>query len=309
MVVCTRDDRNELVAAECQVLSGVAPIDGVAMDGRTDLIQRAAYQRFGVSVIAQAADFSTLCHRVATSPQVLNDFHLQVIAANTTGSERRQMLVAVADAIQWGPNLIQPQHRLVLIIHAGTFTLGEINAEPLKDYLQHDSRPHRTSISLPSRMARGLVNLLPLNTRTILDPCCGSGGIPLEGVAAGYEVYCGDLNPRMSHMTRANFRHFGYDFPVQHLDARNWQQQVDAVVTDLPHGRFSHVKEGVVEGILYHAARIARVGVFVAREDLTTLLLASGYAAVDLFRVPKQAGFIRYVHRAWTDAQHPITCR
>ena len=105
----------------------------------------------------------------------------------------------------------------------------------------------------------------------------------------------------MSYMTRANFSHFGYDCAVELMDARAWNRKVDAVVTDLPQGRYSHVQDEVIEGILTHAASIATVGVFVAREDLTVRLMGSGYTGVEVFRVPKHTGFVRYVHRAWTN--------
>lgn len=301
LVVSTRDDRNELVAAECQALSGVVPVNGVAMGGRTDFIERSAYQRFGIKVIAQAREFKGLCQLVAQSPIDLDGFHVQVLAPSRWAGSRREMVVAIADAIQCYPNLTSPRHRLVLIIQQGLFTLGKVSSEPSKGYLQHDLKPHQISFSLPSRLARALVNLLPLNAKTILDPCCGSGSIPLEAIAVGFEVFCGDWKAKMSTMTRANFKHFGYDCDVELMDARSWTRRVDAIVTDLPQGRYCHVQEGVIEGILAHAARLATVGVFVSREDITPQLQRSGYSTVEVFRVPKYTGFVRYVHRAWTN--------
>lgn len=301
LVVSTRDERNELVAAECHALSGVVPINGVAMGGRTDFIERSAYQRFGIKVIAQAREFKELCQLVAQSPIDLDGFHVRVLAPSSQAGYRREMVVAIADAIPWNPNLTSPRHRLVLVIQQGLFTLGTVSSEPSKGYLQHDLKPHRISFSLPSRLARALVNLLPLNAKTILDPCCGSGSIPLEAIAVGLEVFCGDWKAKMSYMTRANFKHFGYHCAVELMDARNWTRQVDAIVTDLPHGRYCHVQGDVIEGILTHAARLATVGVFVSREDITSQLQRSGYTTVEVFRVPKYTGFVRYVHRAWTN--------
>lgn len=306
LVVSTRDERNELVAAECQALSGVEPVNGLAMGGRTDFIKRSAYQRFGIKVIAQAGDFEALCELVSQSSLDLDGFHILVLASGSRAGDRREMIITIANAIQWNPNLTNPRHRLVLIIQEALFTLGAINSEPSKDYLRHDLKPHRISFSLPSQLARGLVNLLPLNAKTILDPCCGSGSIPLEAIAVGLEVFCGDRKAKMSYMTRANIKHFGYDCTVEQMDARNWTRQVDAIVTDLPHGRYSHVQEDVIQGILIHAASLAPVAVFVAREDMTSLLQRSGYTAVEVFRVPKQAGFVRYVHRAWTRSKTPF---
>jgi tRNA G10 N-methylase Trm11 len=72
---------------------------------------------------------------------------------------------------------------------------------------------------------------------------------------------------------------------------------VDAVVTDLPYGRHSLLTEYVMLRIFEQMTRIAGIGVYVACENLSTQMLASGYAKVEVFEVPKAKGFARYVHR------------
>jgi predicted RNA methylase len=300
LVVSNGDQRNDLVAAECAVLSGVAPTNGLAASGSTDAIWRAAYQQFGLQVIASAPTLDLLCARAAASTTVLDDFHIKTIAPSMSGAQRLTMGLAVADALQAGPNLRHPLHKLVVIKNEAHFVLGEIIAEPNRTYLQHDKKPHRTSSSLPSRLARALVNLLPLTARTILDPCCGSGSIPLEASAVGMSVLCGDSNGKMVDMANNNLQHFGYDYPVEQRDARAWTQPVDAVVTDLPYGRHSLLTEYVMLRIFKQMAQIASIGVYVACENLSTQMLASGYAHVDVFEVPKAKGFARYVHRGTT---------
>jgi predicted RNA methylase len=300
LVVSNGDQRNDLVAAECEVLSGVTPTNGLATGGSTSAVWRAAYQQFGLQVIASAPTLNLLCTRAANSTANLDDFHIKTIAPSMTGAQRLVMGLAVADALQAGPNLKHPLHRLVVIKQGLHFVLGEITAEPDKTYLQHNKKPHRTSSSLPSRLARGLVNLLPLTTRNLLDPCCGSGSIPLEASAVGMTVLCGDSNGKMVDMAEKNLRHFGYEYPVEQRDARAWTQPVDAVVTDLPYGRHSLLTEYVMLRIFEQMAQIANIGVYVACADLSAQMLASGYASVDVFEVPKAKGFARYVHRGTT---------
>ena len=84
---------------------------------------------------------------------------------------------------------------------------------------------------------------------------------------------------------------------MQLQDARAWHQPVDAIVTDLPYGKYSRVADEVVLEIFTQAAVIAPMGVFVAGMDLSAQMLAAGYAQVEVFAVPKAKGFQRYVHR------------
>jgi predicted RNA methylase len=296
VVVTIGDERNELVAAECQVLSGVAPVNGVAAGSNTAFIQRAAYQQFGLQVVASAPDLALLCAQAATLLN-LDDFKVSVIARGSNGQQRRAMGLAVAEAIQAKPNLDRPEHQLVLIEAAGHYALGEIVTEPDRSYQNHDQKPQRTSASLPSRLARALVNLVPVNAVSMLDPCCGSGALVLEACAIGLQVFCGDINANMVNKTTENLAYFGYDCCVIQQDARAWQQPVDAIVTDLPYGKYSRVADDVALGIFAQAAKLAPIGVFVAGMDLSAQMLAAGYTRVEVFAVPKAKGFQRYVHR------------
>jgi tRNA G10 N-methylase Trm11 len=115
-------------------------------------------------------------------------------------------------------------------------------------------------------------------------------------------VLCGDNNGKMVDMAENNLQHFGYDYSVEQRDARAWTQSVDAVVTDLPYGRHSLLTEYVMLRIFEQMTQIANIGVYVACEDLSSQMLASGYASVDVFEVPKAKGFARYVHRGLTAA-------
>ncbi len=300
LVISNGDVRNALVAAECRALTGVESLSGMACGGDVTGVWRSAYQQYALSVIACAANQHELSRQVAASVLPLDQFHIKVIAPGASGRHREALGLAMAEAIQADPNLSKPLHRLLLLVESDRWTLAEIIAEPDRGYLLHDKKLLHTSSSLPSRLARGLVNLLPAATSSLLDPCCGSGSIPLEARAIGLQVYCGDSNPKMAGMTRQNLDHFGYAAEVQHRDARDWQQSVDAVVTDLPYGRHCYLADDVMQDIFANAAGLAPVGIFVAGENLASQMVSAGYERVEVFAVPKGKQFQRYVHRGWS---------
>ena len=203
LVVCNRDSRNELIAVECETLTGKKPVNGIAEGGTIEFVSQAAYLRAGMRVIARG------------------------------------------------------------------------------------------------KTMRALINLVRPYAKTILDPCCGTGSILLEAQAMGLDARGGDWNPKMVGMSSRNLVHFGYDAGVELMDARDWPEPSDAIVTDLPYGKGLEASKTVIRGILERARSLAPVAVFVAGSDLTDWLRAVGYKRVELFRVPKYTGFARYVHRAW----------
>lgn len=299
--ICTRDAKNELIAAECETLTGKRPVKGIAMGGRVELIPQAAYLRAGMQVLARGETLEALVGEVAKLRLDADGFRIELlILSGRVSVQRQEVIVALANALGCcRPDLDHPRHRLLLLAQDEGLAFGEIIAEPDHSYRQHDHKPYRTSSSLPTRLARGLVNLVLPWAKTILDPCCGTGSILLEAQVMGLRAMGGDWNPKMVGMSRQNLAHFGYSAGVKLMDAREWPEPADAIVTDLPYGKGLEVSEAVTRGILEHVRDLAPVGVFVAGNDLSGWLWEAGYSRVEVFRVPKYTGFARYVHRAW----------
>lgn len=302
LVVCSRDFRNELVVVECETLTGKKPVDGIAEGGVIDFVPHAAYLRAGIQVIAKGRTLEEILDKVKVLDLDVEEFRVELLNISDMEIQNLDTIIAVADAIQYyRPNLNNPKHRLLLLIQETGYTFGEIVAEPDHSYRQHDDKPYRTSSSLPAQLSRALVNLVLPSTKTILDPCCGTGSILLEAQAMGLEAYGGDWNPKMVGMSQKNVAHFEYSADIALLDAREWSGRFDAIVTDLPYGINLEVSEEVVRGILTHCVNLAPVAVFVAGQDMTDWFREAGYHKIEVFRVPKYNGFVRYVHRAFVE--------
>lgn len=210
---------------------------------------------------------------------------------------RRNAILVIADAIQGFPDLDHPQRRFLIIIRDNGLCLGEIQVEPTRSYLKHNAKPYRTSSSLPSQLARAMVNLA-YPARTIFDPCCGTGSILLEACALGLAANGMDRNPKMVGMSRQNLLSFGYQAVVRLGDARQSTNRVEAIVTDLPYGLFLELDEDNVRSILHQMASQAPLGIYVAGQDISTWLQEAGYRNIKVFRVKKRRGMTRYVHKA-----------
>ena len=303
-VICARIPGNELVAAECENLTGGRPdAEGVAACRTLEHVWRSAYISLGLRCLAEAQTLAELAARVqalAAQPGGFRPdrFRIEFLRLSEQPPISKQAAVlALADAIHARPDLHAPQTRLMIVVQTSRLWFGEILAEPGRAYRQHDEKPYRTSSSLPSRLARALVNLVSPPAQTLLDPFCGTGSILLEAQCVGLQAYGVDLNPKMAGMSRRNLAHFGYPAQVARQNALEFTQPVDAIVTDLPYGRLLEpLAWDSQAALLQHLHGLAPRAVYRAEQDLSPRLERDGYQVVAVWRVRKRAGLSRVVH-------------
>lgn len=298
--VCSHQPGNALVAAECRSLTGATPDeDGIAACDSIERIAQSAYIRYGVNRLAHAASLDELVAKVALLNLKADEFRIELLRLSDAHTfSRSEALTAIADAIPAYPNLNHPRIRFLLIDRQDGLHFTEIKAENNLDYKRYQSKPYHTSSSLPTRLARGMVNLVAPTAQSILDPCCGTGSILLQALALGIHAFGSDRSPLMVGMTRRNLAHFNFTAVVSRVDARQTRQNSAAIVTDLPYGRFLQMEEANLRGILDNCARLAPQAVFAAGDDLSAWLQQAGYTEIEVLPVKKGWVFARFIHHA-----------
>jgi hypothetical protein len=93
----------------------------------------------------------------------------------------------------------------------------------------------RTCVSLTSQAALALVNLAP--HVPIVDPCCGTGLIPLASLLSNKETYTADNNYKMLRMARLNRDMLNLDIEMPHRDAMEPWIEDCCLVSDFPADR------------------------------------------------------------------------
>jgi predicted RNA methylase len=299
VAVCARVPEHELIAAECQALTGGVPDeDGVAPCTSIDRIERAAFIQTGLRTIAGGATFEELVEAVANTDFDADRFRIDLHdPSSRLGRTTQEVAIALADVIPYGPDLRDPQQRFLVIAAKGWIRLGLIEKRSDSRYRTHEKKPWTTSSSLDPRLSRALVNLVP-NAQSILDPCCGAGSILLEAASLGLTAIGVDWKPAMVGMTSINLAHFGYQAHVERADSRHIGHYADAIVTDLPYGHALDSDERTTRGILERGAELAPSAVYVAPHDITDWLTVAGYGDVEVHAVVKRRGFTRWIHVA-----------
>lgn len=190
---------------------------------------------------------------------------------------------------------------------ASICALGWVAAEGARDFAPKPTdRPFFQPGSMAPADARAYANLAGAAPgRTLLDPMCGTGGLPLEAGLVGADALACDAQRKMVRGTRENLR----EYVDATADAPDWHVlrgdatalpfrdgAVDGVAFDAPYGRQSkiarHELADLVSGALAEAERVSPRAVVVADRDWRGEARAAGWTVA--------AAFERRVHRSLT---------
>jgi hypothetical protein len=231
-VICARFPLNELVSAECKHLAGSLPDSEGVADNCTSLerVAQSAYLSLGVRCLAEAATLDDLAAQVQMLALASNRFKIEVLRTYLDPNFSKQDAIrSLADALQGGPDLRQPLCRFIIVVQKRRLWFGEIVATCNRLYRLHDAKPFHTSVSLPSRLARGLVNLVLPSACSVLDPFCGTGSILLEAQALGLQT-TGWISVQRWFISHShNLAHFGYQGIIELGNAMQCNQKADAL--------------------------------------------------------------------------------
>ena len=302
----------ELIKAESVIVTGAKPSElGVTTSGTLADIKQGAFISSVIKVLISGDSESidnqigrkklyrkigelglqshNFCVRLIKRPKKMKlDFDQFKVARN------------IGARIGGSVNLNQPATEFWLLLTPNNFWFGRLETSADKRWVQFNKRPHTSSSSLPARIARAMINLTIQSNGRLLDPCCGTGTILLEGANMGLSVFGADLNPKMVFASQKNLDHFGLMATVATADARNishhtFDGMFDAIITDLPYG-FALVADTERDRhILANVRHLAPKATFVSTRNLSSDLEDFGYKIKRIVRIPKYDHFVRLV--------------
>lgn len=283
------DRLTELVTAECIKLTGsTLNMHGITISEECVDVRRSAYLKSCSELLFEASSLSELCAEIRSAGLHADEFRVSVVK-KPRGLKVNSMELArdIGSAIGGSANLSQPQVTFLAVVTAEQIWFGRCLSKSDNAWLAHDQRPYVTSSSLPSRLARVLVNLMARPGDLLLDPCCGTGTIVMSAAHSGIRAVGYDNNPRMVGATTKNLQHFGLTADVVLGDARQISGQFDAVATDLPYGINLNKDKLQDLEILANLRACAPKAAFIDLRDLTKPLTDLGYQIESVIPVPK----------------------
>jgi tRNA G10 N-methylase Trm11 len=196
----------------------------------------------------------------------------------------------VADCIEGAVSVADPVLRLLVVVSPlGYRVLAEAEAEAGEaDWLRVGHKPHNYLVALPVRIAQAMLNLTARPGDTVLDPCCGTGTIPLLAAFAGHRAHGSDISAACVARAGENLRHFGLAATLACADAREITQAADCIVANLPYGVYSHLAPEAMRAVLANLARLAPRVTLVTSDAIAGDLVALGYEIEQVIPVEEE---------------------
>lgn len=143
-------------------------------------------------------------------------------------------------------NLENPTTSIEFILTKNRIYCGLLiyeNKEKFEERRAH-LRPELHPTSLSPRLARACINLTGIRKGTVVDPFCGSGGILIEAGLMHLKPIGYDIDQIMLNRAKINLNHYKIkNCKLIKGDATEISKKIDYVITDLPYGRNTFVKD------------------------------------------------------------------
>lgn len=173
------------------------------------------------------------------------------------------------------------------------------NEEDFNSRKAHN-RPGFSPVSLHPKLARCLVNISRVKKK-LLDPFCGTGGILIEAGLMGIKIVGTDADKEMLNKAEKNLKHFKIkNYVLKHIDAREVNYKVDAIVTDPPYGKSSSLKKNDQKELMKDFLKNAYG--MLPKKSLLVMMLPNNFKISSRFKTRKRIKF--YIHKSLTRTVH-----
>jgi tRNA G10 N-methylase Trm11 len=262
------EEEREAAALELKAMTGTALEGGVARSSVACDVGASAYTKIVMAVAAEAESFEELVGLVADLGLEAEGFAVEVhrpppkVDVSSIDCAKE-----IADAIAGNPDLDHPKIALAVVAKEGRYWFGRVVSRARRDWHDASERPENFSNSLPTRLARALVNMVAAPGDLVVDPCCGAGTAVVEAALVGAKVEGYDLNWLHVEQTRKNLEHYGLKVRAAKGDARELEGRWDAAVIDLPYGHTSVADDQLYLDVVGNVARrVKRLAVVTGHE-------------------------------------------
>ena len=108
--------------------------------------------------------------------------------------------------------------------------------------------------------------------KEILDACCGTGTVILEGCISGFNIEGCDNNLKVYQHTINNLLYYNYTANVYLTDIKDHNKKYDSAIIDLPYNLYSHTNDTLISNIIESTSKLAARIVIVSISDIESII-------------------------------------
>ncbi len=261
-------------------------------------ITRSILIKHKLEILHTAKNMNDLCQQIEANKLDFDTFQIVYLKHPTldiTYESRLSELKEVGFVIEGEIDVKHPKQLLGLTKVGDTYYFGYLLT--LKNNtLQHVSKPNSYSFACSVRTARILANLAMKHdvSKSVIDPCCGSGNVLLELLTIGANPVGNELIPKVVDIAKQNLSHFGYELDILNKDIIDIKEWYDTIILDIPYGVFVPIDPAIQDTIIKACSTISNHLVILTNEVMNPLLAKHGYTIIDQAPVYK-GKFVRYI--------------
>ncbi len=237
--------------------------------GKVDAITESAFLRYLGKIIWQGDDLNHLEMDAIRIPE--GTFHVRAWTDDGRESTRAEQIIGKSLHGEGRIQFKNPDFTIRAYFLGRWYVTLQVSLGKRSEMLSRTApmRPFFSPVSLHPFIARAAVNLSRTRKgETLLDPFCGTGGILLEAALSGRKVIGSDASLQMVSGARMNMKYYGIQDSRIILSSAfdlKLNEEVDAIVTDLPYGRSSpkiDIGNDFISRITEKFASLIRLGGF-----------------------------------------------
>ena len=221
----------------------------------------------------------------------------QLLSDSSISFLTKDLQLAVAKKLSYKVNLSNPIITFYCLQTKDMFYM--LRSVATQEDRAHKRRAHLQAVSKPiaihPKIAKAM-NLLA-QSKTIVDPCCGAGGLLVEAALQGFIAKGSDIRADMVLASQENAKYFDVSIDVSTQDVFRIDETLSCIVTDLPYGRNSSLslsKDSFYLKFFEHAQKLTStliVGLD-AKINLEELLVGTKWVLVEEHEI--------YIHKSMT---------
>lgn len=296
-LISHRREFEELCAMEMRYIFGKTSNSNFHLTNKIIDISRSPFIKGCVTILYSDENIATIEKKMIEDNLFFNNYKIHFSKFDEVPYQiRLQSMRALGFTINGDFAIKDPEVEFILTKINNMWIFGKLESNPNK-WLERRKKPYNYSHALDVKIAMAVVNIAINNNYDlrIIDPCCGSGTILIEGRTLGIDILGYEINPLVKQHCNLNLKYFGFEPNVEKTNMLNTTEHFDVAILDLPYGHSSIITRDEQIALIKKAKEISDKLVIITMDNMSDIMQDIGLKIIDKCKIKKSNSFNRYI--------------